>query len=113
MVYEDDIVNTSIKIDNDERKKMFFKKKVQVAPKEPTVYQWWFPGDPIPGPKPVPQRWVVVRYNDSKGWCGPWVHNGQRFTVYENQHCIFKSQEAAEECAMGENFNFRWDAYEL
>jgi len=107
--YEDDIVNISIHIDNDERKKVFFKKKVKVAPKEPTVYQWWFPSEKIS----EPECWVVVRYKDSKGWCGPFVYNGKRFTVHEKQHFIFKSKEDAETVAMGEDFTFRWDAYQL
>lgn len=61
----------------------------------------------------VPKKWIVVRYKDSKVWCGPWVHNGQRFTVKESQWHIFQTKEQAEEVAMGEDFTFRWDVYEL
>ena len=62
---------------------------------------------------PTPKKWVVVRYRDSKAWCGPWVHNGQRFTTRDSHWHIFQTREQAEEVAMGENFEFRWDVYEL
>jgi hypothetical protein len=63
--------------------------------------------------KPMPRRWVVVRKKDSKAWCGPWVHNGKRFTVNENKFCYFSSEEEAEKRASEEKFNFAWDVFEV